>query len=170
MPHDRRCSQIISRASTDTANEPSSKMLTHTQPYLVPYPRDTGGNASSCCQCEWSRCCRRRRTARGCSWWRLRPPRSRRQSGTGKCVFRSFAVRLWSCSGESQETIVTRDTKLIGVIIGVATCDVHTLNFCSSVFDIVSAFAMIGMIFTFESSFFMHTRSIDFKLKVMIRM
>jgi hypothetical protein len=40
-----------------------------------------------------------------------------------------------------------------------------TLNFCSSVLDIVSALAIIGMILTFVSSFFIQTRSIDFKLE-----
>ena len=40
-----------------------------------------------------------------------------------------------------------------------------TLNFCSSVLDIVSALAIIGMILTFVSSFFIQTRSIDFNLK-----
>lgn len=42
----------------------------------------------------------------------------------------------------------------------------HTLNFCNSVFDIVSALAIIGMMLTLVSSFFMHTKSMDFKLKV----
>ena len=40
-----------------------------------------------------------------------------------------------------------------------------TLNFCNSVFDMVSAFAIIGMIFTLVSNFFIQTKSIDFNLK-----
>jgi len=38
------------------------------------------------------------------------------------------------------------------------------LNFCSSVFVIVSAFAMTGMMLTFESSFFIVTKSRAFIL------
>lgn len=37
-----------------------------------------------------------------------------------------------------------------------------TLNFASSVLEIVSALAIIGMMLTFVSSFFMQTRSNDF--------
>jgi len=39
-----------------------------------------------------------------------------------------------------------------------------TLKICNSVFEMVSALAMIGMILTLLSNFFMHTTSIDFRL------
>ena len=40
------------------------------------------------------------------------------------------------------------------------------LNFCSSVFVMVSAFAMTGMMLTFESSFFIVTKSRAFILSI----
>lgn len=59
-----------------------------------------------------------------------------------------------------------RSNKYIEYVKIISMIMLYTLNFCSSVFDIVSALAIIGMILTLVSSFFMQTRSIDFKLKI----
>ena len=49
---------------------------------------------------------------------------------------------------------------------GINLCSLtFDLNFCSSLLVMVSALAMIGMMFTLLSSFFMVTRSMAFKLK-----
>lgn len=60
---------------------------------------------------------------------------------------------------------IAKNTKIYHTGLGLWYFITLTLNFCSSVLDIVSALAMIGMILTFVSSFFIQTRSIDFNLK-----
>lgn len=138
------------------------------KPHLELYPTDIDENASFYCPRERNQYCRQQQKVREYSWWCLYPLRFHRRLETDKYVFHCFAAQILFYSEIPRHCVINKIVwhKYVEQTEIMSTKTPRTLNFCNSVFDIVSALAIIGMMLTLVSSFFIHTISMYFKLKV----
>lgn len=128
--------------------------------YLALCPKDIAWSASFYFQREQSQYCQRLQKARAYSSKCLHQQHFHHQLEIDKYALHCFAIQILFYSAHKRISW-NKCSTFIYFFYQLKL----TLNFCSSVFEMVSALAIMGITLTLVSSFFIHTKSMDFSLR-----